>query len=334
LLNRTAGRRHAMQESPEFTDCWFLSGATATGKTQVGIEVARRLGAEIISLDSMAIYRGMDIGTAKPTAVERAAVPHHLLDIREPHEEFSVAEYVEAAARAVVEIRGRGREVLFVGGTPLYLKALLRGLDNVPEPDPAFRRLVEEEVGHLAPRELHRRVAQIDPLAASHIHPNDTKRLIRVLEVYKQTGQPLSHFQFRFEEPRSAVRCVFVLRRPRSELHRRIDQRVEAMFRRGLVEEVQGILHNGQPLSRTAHQAVGYKEVLEHLAGRQSREEAIENTKNRTHRFARKQETWFRSLSECRFVELQGDTPRPETIAEQIRGIAGFDVDRGDETTN
>jgi tRNA dimethylallyltransferase len=313
-----------VQTSPDprqpaaFTDCWFLSGATATGKSRVGLALAERIGAEVISLDSMAIYRGMDIGTAKPSPADRRAVPHHLLDIREPHEEFSVAEYVEAAADAVLGIRSRGREVLFVGGTPLYLKALLRGLDRVPAPDSEFRRQVEAEVRNLDETALHRRVAQIDPVAASHIHPHDTKRLVRVLEVYKQTGQPLSHFQVRFEEPSPAPSGrVFVLRRPRAELHERIDRRVEAMFAEGLVEEVIRLTSAGLALSKTARQAVGYKEVLDYLAGETSLSEAVEKSKVRTHRFARKQETWFRSLSECRFIDIAGETEQAE-VADRI----------------
>jgi tRNA dimethylallyltransferase len=320
-----------VQTSPDprrpdaFTDCWFLSGATATGKTRVGLALAQRIDAEIVSLDSMAIYRGMDIGTAKPTPRERAAVPHHLLDIREPHEEFSVAEYVEAAAQVAAEIRGRGRKVLFVGGTPLYLKALLRGLDRVPEPDPEFRRQVEAEVklmNDLDEAALHCRVAQIDPVAASQIHPNDTKRLVRVLEVFKQTGQPLSHFQVRFEEPHdSTANRAFVLRRPRAELHVRIDRRVESMFGQGLVEEVERLIATGPGLSKTARQAVGYKEVLDYLAGLATRDEAVEKSKARTRRFARKQETWFRSLSECRFVDLSGEVP-PQEVAQRILNVA------------
>src|SRR3954468_17715524 len=187
-----------------FHDCWFLTGATAVGKTAIGIALAQRIGAEIISLDSMAIYRGMDIGTAKPSREQRAIVPHHLIDIVEPREEFSVAQYVDAAAKVVADIRMRGKEPLFVGGTPLYLKSLLRGLFDGPPADWNLRHEIEQELQHVGQPALYERLVQIDPVAASHIHPHDTRRLIRALEVYRATGEPISHQQFQFEEGSSA----------------------------------------------------------------------------------------------------------------------------------
>jgi tRNA dimethylallyltransferase len=217
-----------------FKRCWFLTGATAVGKTAVGIALARRIGAEIVSLDSMAIYRGMDIGTAKPTAAQRAEVPHHLLDIVDPEEEFSVAQYVEAAARVVDDIRSRGREVLFVGGTPLYLKSLLRGLFDGPPANWQLRQEIADELQSVGQAALHDRLAQIDPLAAANIHPHDTRRLIRALEVYRATGEPISHQQLQFDEGRPADECrVFALRRARSESHARIEVRVEGMIEAG-----------------------------------------------------------------------------------------------------
>ena len=303
-----------------FADCWFLTGATATGKTRVGIALAERLGAEIISLDSMAIYRGMDIGTAKPTAEDRAAVPHHLVDIVEPADEYSVAQYVEAAAATVAEIRTRGREVLFVGGTPLYLKSLLRGLFDGPPANWEVRQEIEDELATVGQAALHERLTQIDPVAASNIHPHDTRRLIRALEVFRATGEPLSHQQTEFEEGRAAEECrVFVLRRERLELHRRIEGRVEAMIDVGLVEEVERLTAGGRQLGRTASQAVGYQEALAFLAGEHSREEMIERIKIRTRRFAKRQGTWFRSLSECRFVDVAGEVDA-RAVAEEIAG--------------
>src|SRR3954470_4817723 len=207
--------------SLSFDDCWFLSGATAVGKTAVGIALAQRIGAEIISLDSMAIYRRMDIGTAKPSQDQRASVPHHLIDIVDPSDEFSVAQYVEAAAKVVADVRSRGKAPLFVGGTPLYLKSLLRGLFDGPPADWKLRGEIEQELKQVGQSALFERLVQVDPVAASHIHPNDTRRLIRALEVYRATGQPISHQQLQFEEGRPAEECrVFVLRRPREELHR------------------------------------------------------------------------------------------------------------------
>src|SRR3954462_7549817 len=300
-----------------FHDCWFLTGATAVGKTAVGIALAQRIGAEIISLDSMAIYRGMDIGTAKPTGAERDVVRHHLIAIVEPSVEFSVAQYVDAAAAAVSDIRSRGREPLFVGGTPLYLKSLLRGLFDGPPADWQMRHQIEQELEQVGQPALYDRLVQIDPVAASNIHPHDKRRLIRALEVHRATGQPISHQQLQFEEGRPAEECrVFVLRRPREELHRRIEERVRAMVGAGLVEEVRKLTSVGE-LGRTARQAVGYREGLSYLAGEYDHDEMVARITYRTRRFAKRQGTWFRSLSECRFVDIEVD-PNPDTVAERI----------------
>ncbi|MBM4094437.1 MAG: tRNA (adenosine(37)-N6)-dimethylallyltransferase MiaA [Planctomycetes bacterium] len=285
-------------------DCWYLTGPTASGKTAVGVEMARLLDAEIVSLDSMAVYRGMDIGTAKPSREQRDAVPHHLIDILNPDQEFSVWDYVEAAERRMREISGRGRQVLFVGGTPLYLKAVLRGLFRGPPADWEFRRQVEEEVRRVGIAVLHERLSQVDPLSASKLHPHDIRRIIRALEVYKSTGEPISHKQLQFEEGTGADRCrVFVLAWPRALLYQRIDGRVQGMFAAGLVDEVRGLLDRYGELGRTAAQAVGYREVIDHLRCPTTLEVTIDRVKNRTHQFARRQETWFRSLSECRRIE-------------------------------
>lgn len=298
--------------------CWFLTGTTAVGKTQTGLALADRLGAEIISLDSMAIYRGMDIGTAKPGAAEQAAVPHHLIDICDPIEEYSVAQYLAAAERVVGEIRSRGREVLFVGGTPMWLKCLLRGMFDGPPANWELRQTIEREAATLAPGELHKRLQQVDPLAATKIHANDTRRLVRALEVYRSTGEPISHQQLEFDEARSPEQCkVFVLQRDRDEQVERIETRVEAMLAEGLVDEVRSLLANGKPLGRTASQAVGYREVLDHLAGEIDEPAMIDKIKTRTRRFAKRQRTWFRGLSECRFVELAGEVDGAE-VAERI----------------
>jgi tRNA dimethylallyltransferase len=308
-----------------------LAGATATGKTRLALELAEHLanvgpGAEIISADSRQVYRGMDIGTAKPTATDRAAVPHHLLDIVEPAQEFSLAEFVALAHQAIQDIRSRGREVLLVGGTPLYLKSLLRGLYQGPPPDWEFRRAIEAEIQEVGLGALRERLEMVDPLSAQKLHPNDQRRMIRALEVYRQTGQPISHQQVQFEEGRRAEQCnVFCLAWPRDELHRRIDARVERMFSVGLVEEVRKLLEQHGNLSRTASQAVGYREVLEHLTGALDLPTTIERVKHATHQFARRQETWFRGLEECRFVP-QAEGRAASEVVEEILGV-GRDPD-------
>ncbi|MFH1921484.1 MAG: tRNA (adenosine(37)-N6)-dimethylallyltransferase MiaA [Planctomycetota bacterium] len=300
-------------------DCWFLTGPTAGGKTGVGVELAGRIGAEIVSMDSMALYRGMDIGTAKPTAAERRAVRHHLVDVVEPHQEFSLAQYVEDAARSVAEIKGRGREALFVGGTPLYLKGLLRGIFQGPPADWDFRRRLEDEARREGPDYLHRRLAEVDPVAAKRLHPNDTRRLVRALEVHEKTGQPISRLQEQFESGRSAEACrVFVLDWPTAQLNGRINRRVDAMFAVGLVEEVRGLLEGPHPPGKTAAQALGYREVIEHLEGERGLSETIDLVKTHTRQFAKRQRTWFRSLSECRFMPVE-DPIDPAEVARRIR---------------
>ena len=333
-----------LRPAPPATGCWYLTGPTASGKTKVGVELALRLNAEIVSLDSMTIYQGMDIGTAKPSAEDRARVPHHLLDLVPPNEDFSLSDYIDAAHAKIAEIKSRGREVLFVGGTPLYLKSLLRGVYQGPPADWSFRDAIESELKTLPPEALHDRLQIIDPLMAAKLHPNDTRRIIRGLEVFKLTGQRLSHLQTQFDEGRPASQAkVFVLSWPRDQLHQRIDARVEQMFAAGLVEEVRGLLQTYGTLSRTALQAVGYREVAEYL-GVLSTEYSVlithqqsaapqlpsstspslsdckERVKARTRQFARRQETWFRGLSECTLVPMQADVG-PAAVATAIAAM-------------
>ncbi|TWT88596.1 IPP transferase [Pseudobythopirellula maris] len=299
-------------------DCWYLTGATAVGKTGVALALAERLGAEVLSLDSMAVYRGMDIGTAKPGRDLQSRLPHHLINLVAPDEEFSVARYLDLAMQTIGEIRSRDRTPLFVGGTPLYLKCLLRGLFEGPPADWDLRSEIESELATVGSPALHERLALVDPLAANQIHPNDSRRIVRALEVYRVTGQPISHQQEEFEEGRPAEACrVFVLQRPREEQHGRIEARVEEMIAEGLVDEVRALTADGNELGRTASQAVGYQEVIEHLAGDSDLPTTIERIKTRTRRFAKRQGAWFRGLSECRFVDLEPEEA-PETIAGRI----------------
>lgn len=308
--------------TPFATDCWFLTGPTAGGKTEVGVELARRLGAEVVSMDSMALYRGMDIGTAKPTPEQRAAVPHHLIDAVEPHEDFSLAQYLDAAGRIVDDLRARGQKALFVGGTPLYLKGLLRGIFEGPPADWDLRRTLEAEEQSLGSGHLHRRLAEVDPKAAVKLHANDLRRLVRALEVYLKTGRPISQWQEQFDQGLPPEACrVFVLDWPREEICRRIDLRVERMFAAGLVEEVRGLLSLPKPLSHTARQAVGYHEVIEHLEGRLGLAEAVQFVQQHTRQFAKRQGTWFRSLSECRFVPV-ADQIDAAAVADRILAAA------------
>lgn len=312
------GHQRTSDLLPPALDCWYLTGPTAAGKTTVAIEMARLLNAEIISLDSMAIYRGMDIGTATPTREQLRAVPHHMLNILDPVEDFSVSSYVKRAHQLIQRLRAAGREVLFVGGTPMYLKAMLRGIYTGPPADWAFRREVRNEVQRVGVEPLYERLCQVDPLSADKLHKNDVRRIIRALEVYKITGEPISHRQLQFEEGAGAEECqVFVLGWAREILHERIDARVEWMFEHGLVDEVQRLLDRYGQLGRTASQAVGYRETIDYLRGEVSLSEAKSRVQVRTHQFARRQETWFRSLSECQRIEVSRQ-PGPVEIAQRL----------------
>jgi len=297
-------------------DCWYLTGPTASGKTTVGLELADALDAEIISLDSMAVYRGMDIGTAKPNAQQQAHTLHHLIDVVDPNQTYSVADYLAAVTAAVAEICDRGKEVLFVGGTPLYLKSLLRGVFEGPPADENFRRQILLEAAEVGVAALHQRLDLVDPLSAAKLHPNDLRRIVRALEVYRVTGQPISHQQLQFDEGTPAERCrVFVLDWPRPVLHDRINERVAKMYEAGLVAEVRDLLERYGTLSKTACQAVGYHEVIRHLQEQLPLPDTIRTTQAHTRQFAKRQLTWFRSLSECRWISREDATPVADLVA-------------------
>jgi tRNA dimethylallyltransferase len=312
-------RDYALWIQPPLARVWYLTGPTASGKTPLAVGLAKRLEAEIISLDSMAIYRGMDIGTAKPTVRERAEVPHHLLDIIEPTDNYSLSNFVLEAHRVAAEIWSRGKNVLVCGGTPLYLKSLMRGLFLGPAADWEFRRSVEADVEAHGIEALRQRLKHIDPLLAHKLHPNDQRRMIRGLEVARATGRPLSHWQEQFEQPASAATCTaVVLRLERSWLHERINQRVEEMLQAGLQGEVEVLVERHRELGRTAQQAVGYREVLQHLRGEISAEELPELIKAHTRQFARRQEIWFRGLAELRGLTVAPDIPFERLLDELV----------------
>lgn len=288
---------------PRVTGCLFLTGPTASGKTAASIEIARRINAEIISLDSMAIYRKMDIGTAKPTLEERDGIEHHMIDIIEPFEEYSLAAYVVRVAEIAEQIKARGHKVLFAGGTPLYLKGVLRGLFDGPPADSDFREKLEQEEQETGIGYLHMRLEEVDPKTALRLHPNDKRRIIRALEVYEKTGYPISYFQQQHERPAAESEAlVYVIDRPREELYDRINRRVDLMLEQGLEQEALSLFESDPPPGKTARQAVGYREFFDFFEGKSSREEAVELIKQHSRNFAKSQGTWFRSLPECHFV--------------------------------
>jgi tRNA dimethylallyltransferase len=282
-------------------DCWFLSGPTAAGKTALAIGLAGRLDAEIVSVDSMAVYRGLDIGTAKPSPTEQSRVQHHLIDLVPPSESYSVARWLAAAASAVETIRGRGRRILFVGGTPLYLRSLRDGLAPLPAADSDFRRELLAEADRIGSAALHARLASIDPVAAARIHPNDVKRIVRGLEVARLSGRPLSAAFAPAPQPVFDTQLM-VVDLPRRLLADRIGARVDEMFARGLVEEVRRADAQPGGIGPTARQAAGYSESLELLAGRIDLAEAIRLTKQRTRQLAKRQLTWLRSFKNAVWI--------------------------------
>jgi tRNA dimethylallyltransferase len=291
-----------------FARSLILTGPTASGKSALALELAAKLNAEIIAVDSMTLYRGMDIGTAKPSADDRARVPHHLIDVLEPWESANVAWWLERATAAVANIEARGKRALFVGGTPFYLKALLCGLFEAPPSDEELRLQLEAEAER-GREALHARLAEVDPTSARRLHPNDVRRVVRALEVWHLTGKPLSEWQQqswwgdsapRF--PPGACLCVDV---PRPLLYNRIEQRVEAMFAAGWVDEVRSLRALPRPLSKEASQALGYREIGEHLDGNRTLEETVAEVRLRTRQFAKRQLTWFRSLPGLEFCEAK-----------------------------
>jgi tRNA dimethylallyltransferase len=298
--------------------CWFLAGPTACGKTAVGCELAGLINAEIVALDSMSLYRGMDVGTAKPDAAARARVPHHLIDILDPSQEHSLAEYVTAAAAAAREIVDRGRIPQFVGGTGLYLRGILRGVFEGPAADWKLRNELKSLAERDGTKILHARLSRVDPELAARLPQEDLRRIIRGIEVFELTGVPLSQQQRQQPLPAGERPAhIYWLHPPRQWLHERIDRRVAEMFRAGLVAEVERLLAGERPMGRSARQALGYKEVIEHLQGRISLSETVALIQTRTRQFAKRQHTWFRNLIECTAIEMEG-TELPAEIASRL----------------
>jgi tRNA dimethylallyltransferase len=295
----------------------YLTGPTASGKTAVGAALARRLDAEVIALDSSTLYRGMNIATAKPSLEERGGIPHHLIDVIDPWQSASVSDYRDWAAIALREIEARGKRALFVGGTPLYLKVLLRGLFEGPGADRKLRLRLEQFALDHGDAALHERLAALDPPTAARLHIRDRRRVVRALEVLELTGRPISQLQAEHDQPAPSCVPVIALDLPRASLHDRINRRVLSFFDAGLIEEVRGLQSGDQKMSDEAAQAIGYREVITMLAGQESLSQTIEKTQARTRQFAKRQMTWFRGLQEVRTFAFDS-VERPETIGEVL----------------
>jgi len=298
-----------------------ITGQTASGKERVALAAAEQLGGEIISLDSMKVYRGMDVGTAKPGAADRRRVPHHLLDVADPHESFSAARWVDLANPALADVASRDRVPIVSGGTLLYLKALLYGLFEGPSADPAIRARLRAEASSAGSAALHDQLAQVDPVAAQRIHPNDLRRIVRALEVHEITGRPISEQQRQFGRMRPGLAPFMVaIRRTRKDLRRRIDERVTHMVAAGFEAEVSRLLASPAGLSREAAQAVGYREMIDRVQGRLSPDEAVEQMMKNTWTFARRQMTHLRSLQGLIWLEVAPDEA-VEAVAARIVGL-------------
>jgi tRNA dimethylallyltransferase len=294
--------------------CWVLTGPTAVGKTGVALELARSEPLEIVSVDSMQVYRGMDIGTAKPGPEERRAVPHHMLDVLDPEEPCSAGEFARQALEAIEQILSRGRRPLLVGGSPMYLKAIIWGLAPEPPRDPEVRKRLSEEAERRGSPHLHERLAEVDPEGAERIHPNDAHRIVRALEVYEITGRPMDTGATGFEGEPRLPHALVGLRRARRQLYERINRRVDRMMEKGLMDEVKAL--HGR-LGPQAQHALGYKQLSAVLDGELDMEEAVRLTKRDTRRYAKHQLTWFKHFPQARWVEVTNGEDA-STLAERV----------------
>lgn len=295
-----------MAHEPTAEPLLVVTGPTASGKTALALELAERSGREVLSMDSMAVYRRMDIGTAKPSAADRARVPHHLIDLVEPHEPFDTARWCAAAEQALATLRARGKGAIFVGGTPLYLMAFFKGMLESPPSDPALRAALEAREA-AAPGTLHEELQRLDPAAAARIHAKDLRRLVRAHEVLQQTGQTISSQQRHFDRSDWARPCrIAVVERAREDLHERVKLRTGQMLAEGLLAETEAIERDGG-FSRTSGAAIGYAECRDFLRGRYKDPIELRNRIRRnTHQLIRRQTTWLRRLPDVARVPAAG----------------------------
>lgn len=282
-----------------------IVGPTASGKTRMAVELAQRHNGEVISADSMQIYRTMDIGTAKPTKEEMGGIPHHMIDVADPEEDFSVARYVEMAARCVDDVLERGKLPIVAGGTGLYIDSLLSGRTFAPfSPDSALRGELERELAEKGGQAMLEALAQVDPEAAQRLHPNDHKRIVRALEVYRSTGKTITQHNRETQAipPRYNALTIGLAFQDRRAMWRRIDQRVDEMVAAGLEDEVRRLLTSGISPKCTAMQAIGYKEFTQALSGEMTWQEATDVVKLRSRQYAKRQLTWFGRNPNTRWV--------------------------------
>ncbi len=299
-----------------------LLGPTAVGKTEIAIQVAQRLNAEIVSVDSRQIYRQMDIGTAKPTPEQQQAARHHLIDCIDIGEPFSVADYHSLADTAIADIQNRGKQVMLVGGAGLYFRAIVDGLFEGPGADASLRKRLQQEAEQLGVVALHDRLRACDAVSAERIHPNNVVRVIRALEVYELTGTPMSQHQQQWHpESQRYPFTAFGLTMSRVLLYHRIEQRVDVMLANGLIAEVESLLTAGYARDTVALQSFGYKELIAYLDGNCTYMEAVAQLKQNTRRFAKRQLTWFRKDTRIEWLDRESTPDVVRTILEKIEDM-------------
>jgi tRNA dimethylallyltransferase len=300
-----------------------IIGPTAVGKTQLSLELAEQFDGEIISGDSMQVYRGMDIGTAKAEPEELASIPHHLIDIKNPDEEYSVAMFQESAATLITDINQRGKLPFIVGGTGLYIESVTHRFQfSTTSQDPELRDRLQRLADSEGVEALHARLADVDPITAERLHPNDVKRVIRALEIYESSGYRMSDFQLRAQH--SPYDLVMIgLAMDRAKLYERINHRVELMIEAGLVEEVRGLLDAGYDASLVSMQGLGYKELIPYLYGEITLEKAVNDIQQRTRHFAKRQLSWFRRMEEIQWFDMTDPAEQRNNVETIKRILAG-----------
>jgi tRNA dimethylallyltransferase len=297
----------------------IIQGPTASGKSDLAVLLAEKTGAEIVNADSMQVYRRMDIGTAKPSGELRRRVPHHLVDLVDPDQPFSAADFRRAAEKSIENLHARGKHIIVCGGTGLYIRALTKGLAESPGGDESVRRELRELAARCGGEELHRRLSLVDPVSASRLHPNDQLRIIRALEVYRLTGKTISGMQRNHGFADNSFHCLKIgLKLEREALYRRIDNRVEWMIGNGLVEEVRDLLDSGYSPSLKSMRSLGYRHICEYLTGGASLQEAVDFMKRDTRRYAKRQMTWFNQDTEINWIEY------PENVAIIVQNVIDF----------
>ncbi|MBW8035686.1 MAG: tRNA (adenosine(37)-N6)-dimethylallyltransferase MiaA [Planctomycetes bacterium] len=299
----------------------LILGVTASGKGRLSFDLASQINGEIVSIDSMKVYRRMDIGTAKPSPQQRKLAKYHLIDIVEPSDPFTVSIFLEKARETIEAIEDSGKNAVVSGGTAMYIKTLLYGLFEGPGSDEVIRGKLKKRIEDQGSQKLHEEMTRVDPEAGERIHPNDARRIVRALEVYEITGKPISSFQQQFSADDTKDDWIIIgLRREKEHASSRINMRVKKMVDDGLVEEVKNLLAEEKPLTKQAAAAIGYAEIIDHLNGDISLEEAIERIKINTRRFAKSQRTWFKTFKNVNWIDIAEDES-PEQILEKALAI-------------